>query len=177
MEIQNDGIKSLRFSTKIDEKLTQLSLKLGRTKKALFAQMVDYFYRTKKDPIDLNDEMLKKEISIGISKILSFGKQQEIDILVPLFDIIVNLETSSGILQKNYDYTLKQNKDLNQTLNQMQNEISLLKTNFYDKKHLILKFKGILEAYIHQRESISWTASSTSKDEIQKKAFDSLFNL
>ncbi len=170
-------IKSIRFSPKVDEKLTQLSLKLGRTKKELFAQMVDYFYRTNKDPVDLNDEMLKKEISIGIFKILSFGKQQETDLLVPLFDSILNVETSTGILQKSSDYSMKQNKDIHDVLSQMQNEIAVLRTNIHDKKHLVVKFKRILDGYISERESLTWTASSSSKEEIRQKAFDSLFNL
>jgi hypothetical protein len=46
--------------------------------------MVDYFYRSKKDPADTGDEMLKKELSAGINRILSFIRQQEKDFLLPV---------------------------------------------------------------------------------------------
>jgi len=51
------------------------SLKLGRPKKLVVIQMVNYFYGTKKDPIDFNDELLKKELVNGVSRIISFFKK------------------------------------------------------------------------------------------------------
>jgi len=54
--------------------------------------MVDYFYRSKKDPSDPGDEMLKRELSSGISRMLSFIRQQEKDFLLTLF-------TDSGVLK------------------------------------------------------------------------------
>jgi len=66
----DENKKSVRFPEAVDERLTLLARKLGRTKRELFMQMVDYFYKSKKDPADLNDEVLKKELSSGISRIL-----------------------------------------------------------------------------------------------------------
>jgi len=60
-----------------------LAGKLGHTKCLLFTQKVDYFHNSKKDPSDLNDELLKKELSSGINWILSFIRKQESDLLVP----------------------------------------------------------------------------------------------
>ncbi len=76
--------KSVRFSADTDKKFSSLAEKLGRSKQELFAQMVDYFYKSKKDPIDLSDELLKKELSNGINRIISFIKTQEKDTLIPL---------------------------------------------------------------------------------------------
>jgi predicted RNA-binding protein YlxR (DUF448 family) len=57
---------------------------LGRSKQELFGQMVDYFYKSKKDPGDLNDELLKKELGQGINRIISFIKTQEKEALTPI---------------------------------------------------------------------------------------------
>jgi hypothetical protein len=76
--------KSVRFGTDTDLKFSKLAEKLGRSKQELFGQMVDYFYKSKKDPTDLNDELLKKELGQGINRIISFIKTQEKEALTPI---------------------------------------------------------------------------------------------
>src|SRR5690606_19495396 len=76
---------SIRYPKETDEKIEKLAKSFRRSKKELFCQMVDYFYRSKKDHSDFGDELLKKELSSGISRILSFIRQQEKDFLLPLF--------------------------------------------------------------------------------------------
>ncbi len=76
--------KSLRFPEETDKKLTKLAERLGHSKRDLFVQMVDYFDKSKKDPADLNDDLLKKDISQGINRIISFIKTQEKDTLSPM---------------------------------------------------------------------------------------------
>ncbi|MFD1145298.1 BfmA/BtgA family mobilization protein [Larkinella insperata] len=76
--------KSVRFNLDTDLKFSKLSEKLGRSKQELFGQMVDYFYKSKKDPGDLNDELLKKELGQGINRIIAFIKTQEKEALTPL---------------------------------------------------------------------------------------------
>src|ERR1051326_3064941 len=76
--------KSVRFNSDTDLKFSKLSDKLGRSKQELFGQMVDYFYKSKKDPADLNDELLKKELGQGINRIISFIKTQEKEALTPM---------------------------------------------------------------------------------------------
>ena len=46
--------KTVRFDKATSEKLEGLALKLGLSKRALVIQMVEYFYRTKKEPADIN---------------------------------------------------------------------------------------------------------------------------
>jgi molybdopterin converting factor small subunit len=43
---------SIRYPAAVDEKLGKLAEIFKRSKKELFSQMVDYFYRSKKDPED-----------------------------------------------------------------------------------------------------------------------------
>src|SRR3546814_3387525 len=79
MKINEMAEKSVRYPAAVDEKFGKVALKLGRTKRQLFIQMVDYFYKSKKDTADLNDEVLKKELSSGIHRIISFIRQQRSD--------------------------------------------------------------------------------------------------
>jgi hypothetical protein len=76
--------KSVRFGSDTNLKFSKLAEKLGRSKQELFGQMVDYFYKSKKDPADLNDELLKKELGQGINRIISFIKTQEKEALTPI---------------------------------------------------------------------------------------------
>jgi predicted RNA-binding protein YlxR (DUF448 family) len=82
--MEDKATKSVRFNPDTDLKFSKLSEKLGRSKQELFGQMVDYFYKSKKDPGDLNDELLKKELGQGINRIISFIKTQEKEALTPI---------------------------------------------------------------------------------------------
>lgn len=84
--------KSVRFDSDTDLKFSKLSEKLGRSKQELFGQMVDYFYKSKKDPADLNDELLKKELGQGINRIISFIKTQEKEALSPMLADLAQLQ-------------------------------------------------------------------------------------
>ncbi|GAC1307544.1 MAG: hypothetical protein NVSMB24_19590 [Mucilaginibacter sp.] len=56
---KDKNIKTIRFPVKTDEKLQTIANKSGLTKLDFFIYMVNYFYKSKKDPIDVNDELLK----------------------------------------------------------------------------------------------------------------------
>lgn len=92
--------KSVRFDSDTDLKFSKLSEKLGRSKQELFGQMVDYFYKSKKDPADLNDELLKKELGQGINRIISFIKTQEKDALSPMLADLAQLQRALSQLSQ-----------------------------------------------------------------------------
>src|SRR3546814_20350096 len=48
-----------------------------------------------KDPADLNDEVLKKELSSGIHRIISFIRQQENELLVPIYSEVQELNATT----------------------------------------------------------------------------------
>lgn len=83
-ELTKPTEKSIRFSLEVHDKLQKLSVKLGRSQTLVFSQMVDYFYRTKKDPIDLNDEMLKNSILKNAQSQIALLKTQEKIFLFPI---------------------------------------------------------------------------------------------
>lgn len=95
--------KSVRFGGDTDLKFSKLSEKLGRSKQELFSQMVDYFYKSQKDPGDLNDELLKKELGQGINRIISFIKTQEKQALTPMLTDLAQLQRSVNRLRTQYE--------------------------------------------------------------------------
>ncbi len=95
--------KSVRFGGDTDLKFSKLSEKLGRSKQELFGQMVDYFYKSQKDPGDLNDELLKKELGQGINRIISFIKTQEKEALTPMLTDLAQLQRSVNRLRTQYE--------------------------------------------------------------------------
>ena len=92
--------KSVRFGTDTDLKFSKLAEKLGRSKQELFGQMVDYFYKSKKDPADLNDELLKKELGQGINRIIAFIKTQEKEALSPMLVDLAQLQRALSQLSQ-----------------------------------------------------------------------------
>jgi hypothetical protein len=75
--MENETLKTVKFSSETDQKLGKISLALGRSKRELTAQMVDYFYKNKKDPADLNDDLLKNTLIRSHKTYMGFIKNQE----------------------------------------------------------------------------------------------------
>jgi hypothetical protein len=82
--MKDQNIKTIRFPVTADQKLQKLADKTGLTKLDFFVYMVDYFYKSKKDPRDLNDELLKKELVKRTDTIIGFIKMMEEELLKPL---------------------------------------------------------------------------------------------
>jgi predicted DNA-binding protein len=174
--------KSVRFSAETDRKFTALAAKTGRSKQELFALMVDYFYKSKKDPADLNDDMLKKEITQGINRIISFIKTQENDALVPL--LAQSMENKAQLEQLNkwresftqwflglfYEAKTKSwggkltdlgrsidnnSQNLIKARESLQSAVDELRDYKESKEALKAKYEAILEHYIEQREALN----------------------
>ncbi|PJR03120.1 BfmA/BtgA family mobilization protein [Avrilella dinanensis] len=175
---------SIRYPKETDDKIEKLAKSLGRSKKELFCQMVDYFYRSKKDPSDFGDELLKKDLSSGISRILSFIRQQEKDFLLPLF-------TDSGVLKsvslrqkevlegigKHLLTESEQTIILSKRSEQIINGLKYLISKQKEKEILKEQFSQLLDYYINQREEMGWTTSGTKKEELIAHVKQSLKNL
>src|SRR5476649_1050933 len=82
--MEDINIKSVRYPEVTDQRFEKIALKLGRTKRQVFIQMVDYFYKSKKDPLDLNDELLKNTLLKNHQQYIGFIKTQENMLLVPM---------------------------------------------------------------------------------------------
>lgn len=182
--MEDNGIKSIRYPVETDEKLEKLALKLGRTKKLLFMEMVDYFHKSKKDPKDLNDEVLKKELVNGVNRIIAFIRRQESDFLLPSFTELGKLlqiaVSNNKYLNGLGRYALedeKKTKDILDNLGLLGMAIAKTHTHLEDKALLKARFKKIMEYYITQREALGWPVSSAKKEELQIHVRQSLENL
>lgn len=179
-----ETLRTVKYSVQDDEKFGKIAFKLGRSKRLLFSQMLDYFYRSKKDPMDVNDELLKRELSNGINRVLSFVKRQESDFLLP----ILNDAASSVIIAKEHTSHLDRIMDYlqdNQTSSSglskrillLEQAISSTHQYLEEKAVLKLRFKKLLEYYISQREGLGWPVSAAKKEELQSHVLQSLENL
>lgn len=176
--------KSVRYPQEVDDRLSLLARKLGRTKRELVIQMVDYFYKSKKDPADLNDEMLKKELSSGISRILSFIRKQEGDLLVPIYSMASELSTLAKLQGKVTkaiaEAQLKGNTAVGESVSHLKlldSDLKRLIVALAEKDKLKSGFRKILEHYIAQREALGWPVSAAKKEELAKQVRQALENL
>ncbi|MDM1533411.1 MULTISPECIES: BfmA/BtgA family mobilization protein [Myroides] len=175
---------SIRFSKTVNEKLEKLALGFKRSKKELFTQMIDYFYRSKKDPSDFGDEVLKKELSSGINRIISFIRQQEKDFLLPSFTDIGTLKGamahSSDKLNNIDTHLTKQSEVTASILKSTQNLLTGIKVLIgYQKQKEELKkqFSELLEYYIISREEMGWTTTNVKKEQLVEHIRQSLNNM
>lgn len=175
---KDDNVKTIRFPIGTDDKLQKLADKSGLTKLAFFIHMVDYFYKSKKDPRDLNDEMLKNAINKKTDTIISFIKTQEQDLLIPLKKNTDRVLTIQGSLVDNFNKHFIKFDDEQRAVYQTQtNQIAKIVEYLqvidrlqYDKASLKEKFSFILETYIKVREQMGMMTKQVEKDTLIEQA-------
>jgi hypothetical protein len=105
--------KSVRFTEETNEKFSSLAFRLGRDKRVVFRQMVEYFHRTKKDPLDINDELLKTTLIKNHDTYIRFIRAQEEKILIPVKIEVDRMVTSQiKIIDSFNSQVLKANRDI-----------------------------------------------------------------
>jgi len=178
------NIKTIRFPEASDQKLQKLALKTGLTKLAFFIAMVDYFYKSKKDPRDLNDELLKKELVKRTDTIIAFIKVMEEELLRPLKKDGEKIIRSQGDIIKQFNTIATQNNQQTDTLNKQatgtERIVTYLQkqdTTHLQKIHLKARFSEILEHYIKNRENMGLGTRQIDKDNLAKEARQQLSNL
>lgn len=182
--IRQKDTNSIRYSQEVDVKMEKLAKSFRRSKKELFCQMVDYFYRSKKDPADPGDELLKRELSSGVNRILSFIKQQEKDFLLPVF-------TDTGVLKaaasrqtsllegigKHLVAESAKTKTIIERSDSLAKGLKLIAARQAEKETLKQRFSELLEYYIAQREEMGWTTTAAKKEELMTHVRRTLKNL
>ena len=105
--------KSVRFNAITGEKFEKVAIKLGRNKRLIFMQMVDYFYRSKKDPLDVNDELLKNTLLKNHKDYIGFIRTQETDLLIPTKrEVDRMIQSQKKLLDYFNDHIIKHNENL-----------------------------------------------------------------
>ena len=169
-----ETLRTVKYSAGDDVKFEKIALKLGRSKRQVFSQMLDYFYRSKKDPLDLSDELLKNTILKGQREYVGFIKTQESELLIPIKrDSARMVEAMKKIIDSFNNQVLKQNDQMlaNQsvqakklsTLNGVVNHIEI---NVVTKERLKKNFMVILNSFIKQREGMKMMSSAKEKEDL-----------
>ena len=176
--MEDINVRSVRYPVVVDQKFEKIALKLGRTKRQVFIQMVDYFYKSKKDPVDLNDEVLKNTLLKNHQQYIGFIKTQENMLLVPMKILMDKIgESQLQIINRFNTEVLTHNVDVlnNQhALAAMFGEIGRLMEAILQsqKSREILKaqFISILDAYIKSREAFTMMTPGREKEELSNSA-------
>ncbi|WGQ09891.1 BfmA/BtgA family mobilization protein [Pedobacter gandavensis] len=169
--------KSIRFPVSAHNKLLKLSEKFGRNQSLLFVQMVEYFYRSSKDPLDIGEEQLRKALSRNHDAYTSFIKSQEKVLLIPMrVEMERMIKNQEQIVSFFNDQVLKANKSLleNQqvqikAISESEKMIKVLYQDREIKRILQQKFLIILDTYIKNRENLG-SFKTREKEELVELA-------
>jgi len=183
--MQDINSRSVRFPETVDQKFEKIALKLGRSKRQVFIQMVDYFYKSKKDPMDLNDEMLKNALIKNHKDLIGFIRTQENDLLIPTRREVDRMIESQRQILGYFNELLK--PSLKVMLESQEAQIGSFKItdrllerlakNQLSVDQLKKKFQQILDGYAKARENISGFMNNKEKEELLANARAQVENL
>ena len=172
--MEDINIRSVRYPLPVDEKLVKIALKLGRTKRQVFIQMVDYFYKSKKDPLDLNDELLKNALMKNHKDYIGFIRKQEDMLLIPIKTEMDRMVASQikiidrfngEVLKHNVDVLNKQNVH-DQKLSAIALMMETIQKSLKSKEQLKMQFLHILDSHIKSRDAFGLMTSGKEKEEL-----------
>lgn len=177
MDMQ-ETLRTVKYSVSDDVKFEKIALKLGRSKRLVFSQMLDYFYRSKKDPTDLNDELLKNTILKGQKEYIGFIKTQETELLIPIKrDSARMVEAMKKIIDSFKAQVLNHNDEVigNQLaqakrLSALNETVSTMEMKISTKERLKRNFMLIMNSYISERERMGMMTSAKDRDELAERA-------
>ncbi|MEN0054240.1 MAG: BfmA/BtgA family mobilization protein [Mucilaginibacter sp.] len=173
MTEQSNYNRTVKYTTATDEKLQKMADQTGRTKRDFFIQMVEYFYKTKKDPKDINDELLKKTLIKNHDTYIRFIRTQEDRLLIPLKEEIDRMINNQREIVKYFnEQVIGANKSIlsgqEMQAAKLKETDKLLQAVFGridSKEKLKAKFLLILNGYIKLREEVS-SLKNREKDEL-----------
>lgn len=174
--VSGESVKTVKFSKTTDEKFITISRALGRSKRELFSQMVDYFYKNKKDPTDLNDDILKNTLSRSHKTYIGFIKNQEDLLLIPMKEAMDKMiANQKDIVRFFNEQVLGANKTMLKHQFRQQEKFSesekLMKTlqmQLDTKAVLKVKMLQIINSYIKAREDLG-SFKSKEKEELAEQ--------
>ncbi len=183
--MRDENNKSVRFNALTGEKFEKVAIKLGRNKRLVFMQMVDYFYRSKKDPLDVNDELLKNTLLKNHRDYIGFIKTQETDLLIPTKrEVDRMIQSQKKLLDYFNANVIRHNKDLldNQQLqinkfSKSDDIMSLIVTKLDTREKLKNKFIYIIENYIRVRDSFTVMTRDREREELINKTMQQVNQL
>lgn len=167
------ALRSIKYSETEGTKLDKIAMKLGRSKRLVFLQMIEYFYRTKKDPLDINDDLLKTTMVRNHKDYIGFIKTQENDLLIPTRREVAQLSEGQKKVIIGFNGLLKQNEIIpvlmekqSQCLFQLEAHYKLITVQLRDKQNLKQLFLNILDGYAVARDNLPAIGSRKDKGQL-----------
>jgi hypothetical protein len=178
-----ETLRTIKYNEQTAIKMEKIALKLGRPNRLVFAQMVDYFYRSKKDPLDINDDLLKNTLLKQHKDYVGFIRTQESDLLIPIkreVDRMIRNQRDIinffNDLDKNTRSTLSGQKELligqhdhSRNLSETSSIIRGISAKLSTKEQLKSQFHFILSSYIKGRDAFGMMTSAKEKEELIQK--------
>lgn len=169
----NDILRSIKYSEAEGLKLDKIALKLGRPKRQVFLQTIDYFYRTKKDPRDINDDLLKNTLLKQHREHIGFIKTQENDLLIPTKREVDRMIEAQRKVINGFNGLLKQNELIptlmdkqNRYLYQLEIHYKAIAVQLSEREQLKRLFLNIFEGYAMARDNVSSIGSRKEKEQL-----------
>jgi len=165
--------RTVKYTKATDDKLQKMADQFGRTKRDFFIQMVEYFYKTKKDPKDINDELLKKTLFKNHDTYIRFIRTQEDTLLIPLKEEVDRMINNQREIVKYFnEQVIGANKAIlsgqeAQAAKQKETDklLQALFGRMDSKEKLKTKFLFVLNGYIKMREEVG-SFKNREKDEL-----------
>ncbi|RZJ89802.1 MAG: hypothetical protein EOO20_09985 [Chryseobacterium sp.] len=182
MKLRMETLRTIKYNTQTAVKMNKIAQKLGRPNRLVFAQMVDYFFRSKKDPLDINDELLKNTLLKQHKDYIGFIKTQENDLLIPIKrevdrmtgaqlninNLLKELEKKSGTLASGQDELLSAGKNYSSRLSNTDEILKNILVKLSTGEQLKKQFHYILGTYIKSRDAFSMMTSAKEKEELAR---------
>lgn len=179
-ELKMETLRTIKYNTQTALKMDRIAQKLGRPNRLVFSQMVDYFFRSKKDPLDINDELLKNTLLKQHKDYIGFIRTQENDLLIPikrevdrmtgnqrdLNNLLKELEKRSGMLTSGQGELLSAGKNYNSKLSNTDEVLKNILVKLSTREQLKKQFHYILGTYIKNRDGFSMMTSAKEKEEL-----------
>lgn len=179
-ELKMETLRTIKYNTQTALKLDRIAQKLGRPNRLVFAQMVDYFFRSKKDPLDINDELLKNTLLKQHKDYIGFIKTQENDLLIPIKrevdrmtgnqqdinNLFRELEKRSDTLASGQNELLSAGKNYSSKLLNTDEVLKSILMKLSMREQLKKQFLYILGTYIKSRDAFSMMTSAKEKEEL-----------
>ncbi|RZM22873.1 MAG: hypothetical protein EOO88_28005 [Pedobacter sp.] len=172
--MEQENVNTVKYPALLDIKFAKVALSLGLTKRELFVKMVEYFYRTRKDPADINDELMKNTLAKNHKAYTSFIKTQENLLLIPMKESMDRMINNQKEIVKYFnEQVIGANKTIIRNLNNTENQIT---KSLQDKEKLKAIFLQILNHYIKSREELG-TFKTREKEELADNVRNQIKNL
>ncbi len=179
--MEQENVNTVKYPASLDTKFAKIALTLALTKRELFIKMVEYFYRTKKDPADINDELLKTSLAKSHKAYTSFIKTQEQLLLIPMKESMDKMISNQKDIVKYFnEQVVNANKSIlkgqQEQMTRLQETEKLISKAMENKENLKTSFLQILNGYIRNREDLG-AFKTREREELAESARKHIINL